>query len=149
MFGGCSDLWSSMSNEAEIFSVKTVFGKDAVYKAAGREPTDYVNSKLILMWGWSPMDGTFGTGTPQYLKYAKQQGVRIVCVDPRRHRTSKALAEENVYIRPSTDAAALIAMAYVIVTEDWHNQGFLNRYVQGFDEHTLPDGAPRGSSYRA
>ncbi|MEC7538268.1 MAG: molybdopterin-dependent oxidoreductase, partial [Pseudomonadota bacterium] len=67
MFGGCSDLWSSMSCEAEIFSVKTVFGKDAVYKSSGREPTDYVNSKLILMWGWSPMDGTFGTGTPQYL----------------------------------------------------------------------------------
>ena len=95
------------------------------------------------------MDGTFGTGTPQYLKYAKEQGVRIVCVDPRRHRTSKALAEDHVYIRPSTDAAALIAMAYVILTENLHDQSFLDRYVQGFDEHTLPDGAPRGSSYRA
>ena len=83
------------------------------------------------------------------MKHAKEQGVRIVCVDPRRHRTSKALAEDHVYIRPSTDAAALIAMAYVILTENLHDQSFLDRYVQGFDEHTLPDGAPRGSSYRA
>jgi len=149
MFGGCSDLWSSMSNEAEIFSVKTVFGKDAHCKSSGREPTDYVNSKLILMWGWSPMDGTFGTGTPQYLRHAKEQGVRIVCVDPRRHRSSKTLAEEHIYIRPSTDAAALIAMAHVILAENLHDQTYLDRYVQGFDEHTLPTEAPKGSSYRA
>ena len=149
MFGGCSDLWSSMSNEAEIFSVKTVFGKDAHCKSSGREPTDYVNSKLILMWGWSPMDGTFGTGTPQYLRHAKEQGVRIVCVDPRRHRSSKTLAEEHIYIRPSTDTAALIAMAHVILAENLHDQTYLDRYVQGFDEHTLPTEAPKGSSYRA
>ena len=55
------------------------------YKSAGREPTDFDNSKLILMWGWSPGDGTFGTGTMQYLKHAKQRGTRIICVDPRRH----------------------------------------------------------------
>ena len=149
MFGGCSDLWSSMSNEAEIFSVKTVFGKDAHCKSSGREPTDYVNSKLILMWGWSPMDGTFGTGTPQYLRHAKEQGVRIVCVDPRRHRSSKTLAEEHIYIRPSTDTAALIAKAHVILAENLHDQTYLDRYVQGFDEHTLPTEAPKGSSYRA
>ena len=149
MFGGCSDLWSSMSNEAEIFSVKTVFGNDAHCKSSGREPTDYVNSKLILMWGWSPMDGTFGTGTPQYLRHAKEQGVRIVCVDPRRHRSSKTLAEEHIYIRPSTDTAALIAMAHVILEENLHDQTYLDRYVQGFDEHTLPTEAPKGSSYRA
>lgn len=149
MFGGSSGLWSSMSCEAEIFSVKTVYGSDVPYKAAGREPTDYENSKLILMWGWSPADGTFGTGTPQYLKHAKDQGVRIVCIDPRRHRSSKMLADEHIFIRPSTDAAALIAMAYVIVSEGLHDQAYLDTYVQGFDEATLPAGAPKGGSYRA
>jgi len=33
--------------------------------------TDYVNSKFILMWGWSPADGTFGTNTREYLEDAK------------------------------------------------------------------------------
>ena len=88
MFGGCTDLWSNMSAEAEVFAVRMTFGAKADYKSSGREPTDYVNSKLILMWGWSPADGTFGTGTQQYLKEAKKKGVRIVCVDPRRTRTS-------------------------------------------------------------
>ena len=63
MFGGCTQLWSSMSAEAEIFAVRMTYGADVSAKRAGREPTDYVNSKLIVMWGWSPGDGTFGTGT--------------------------------------------------------------------------------------
>ena len=62
-----------MSAEAEVFAVRMTFGAKADYKTAGREPTDYVNSRLILMWGWSPADGTFGTGTQQYLKEAKKQ----------------------------------------------------------------------------
>jgi DmsA/YnfE family anaerobic dimethyl sulfoxide reductase A subunit len=140
MFGGCTDLWSNMSAEAEVFAVRITYGEKD-YKSAGREPTDFVNSKLILMWGWSPGDGTFGTGTMQYLKHAKQNGTRIVCVDPRVTMTSKQLADEHVFIRPSTDAAALIAMAYVIVSENLHDQAYCDRYVLGLDEGPVP---PRG-----
>lgn len=147
MFGGAIDLWSNMSAEAELFAVRTTYG--AAYKTAGREPTDYANSKLILMWGWSPGDGTFGTGTMAYLKHAKRQGTRIVCVDPRRTLTSRQLADEHVFINPGTDAAALIAMAYVIVSENRHDQAFCDRYVLGFDDAHLPPDAPRGASYRA
>lgn len=144
MFGGCTDLWSNMSAEAEVFSVRITYGEKD-YKSAGREPTDFVNSKLILMWGWSPGDGTFGTGTMSYLKHAKKNGTRIVCVDPRVTMTSKQLADEHVFIRPSTDAAALIAMAYVIVSENLHDQAYCDRYVYGFDEGAVPAGA----SYRS
>ena len=146
-FGGCTLLWSNMSAEAEIFAIRHTYGAD--YKAAGREPTDYVNSKLIVMWGWSPADGTFGTGTREYLREAKKAGVRIVCVDPRRTRTSAAFADEHIHIKPSTDAAALIAMAYVIVSEGLHDQAYCDRHVLGFDEAHLPAGAPAGASYRA
>jgi len=149
MFGGATQLWSNMSCEAEIFAVRATFGPAVHYKAAGREPTDYVNSKLILCWGWSPGDGTFGTGTMDYLKDAKRAGARIVTVDPRRTRTSRQIADEHVFIRPSTDAAALIAMAYVIVSEGLHDQAFLDRYVQGFDAATLPPGAPADACYSA
>ncbi|NQV59607.1 MAG: molybdopterin-dependent oxidoreductase [Alphaproteobacteria bacterium] len=149
MFGGCSNLWSNMSCEAEIFSLRATYGQGISHKVAGREPTDYVNSKLIWMWGWSPGDGTFGTGTMQYLKQAKAQGTRIVCIDPRRTRTSIQLADEHIFIRPSTDAAALIAMAYVMVKEGLHDQVYCDRFVQGFDEATLPEGAPAGASYRS
>jgi len=149
MFGGCTELWSNLSAEAEIFAVKQTYGAKAEYKSAGREPIDYVNSRLIVMWGWSPGDGTFGTGTMQYLKRAKHHGARIVSVDPRVTRSSRQLADEHVFIRPSTDAAALIAMAYVITSQGLQDQAYLDRYVLGFDEAHLPPGAPAGASYRA
>jgi anaerobic dimethyl sulfoxide reductase subunit A len=149
MFGGCTELWSNISAEAEVFAVRATYGAKADYKSAGREPTDYVNSRLILMWGWSPADGTFGTGTLQYLKRAKKHGARIVCVDPRRTRTSHDLADEHIFIRPSTDTAALVAMAYVIASEGLHDAAYLDRHVLGFDEAHLPAGAPAGSSYHA
>jgi anaerobic dimethyl sulfoxide reductase subunit A len=147
MFGGCTELWSNMSAEAEIFAVRMTFGAKAVYKSAGREPTDYVNSKLILMWGWSPGDGTFGTGTWQYLRLAKKRGVRIVAIDPRRTRSSAVLADEHIFIQPSTDAAALIAMAYVVASEGLVDQAYCDAHVLGFDEDHLPAGAPKGASY--
>jgi anaerobic dimethyl sulfoxide reductase subunit A len=146
-FGGCTELWTNISAEAEVFAVRMTYGARADYKSAGREPGDYVNSRLIVMWGWSPADGTFGTGTLQYLKRAKQHGTRIVCVDPRVTRSSHDLADEHVFIRPSTDAAALIAMAYVIATEGLHDQAYLDRHVLGFDEAHLPPDAPAGASY--
>jgi anaerobic dimethyl sulfoxide reductase subunit A len=140
MFGGCTDLWSNMSAEAEVFAVRITYGEKD-YKSAGREPTNFKNSKLILMWGWSPGDGTFGTGTMQYLKHAKKNGTRIICVDPRITMTSKQLADEHIFIRPSTDAAALIAMAYVIVTENLQDQAYCDRYIHGFDEGQVPQNA--------
>src|SRR5262252_7735515 len=149
MFGGCTELWSNLSSEAEIFAVKQTYGVKADYKSAGREPIDYVNSRLIVMWGWGPGDGTFGTGTLQYLKRAKQHGVRMICVDPRVSRSSRMLADEHIFIRPSTDAAALIALAHVIVREGLHDQAYLDRHVLGFDEAHLPPGAPAGASHRS
>ncbi len=149
MFGGCTQLWSNISAEAEVFAVRATYGAEADYKSAGREPIDYVNSRLIVMWGWSPGDGTFGTGTLQYLRWAKRSGVRIVCVDPRLTRSSRELADEHVFIRPSTDTAALLAMAYVIAREGLHDRAYLDRHVLGFDEAHLPPGAPAGASYRS
>ena len=149
MFGGCTELWSNLSAEAEVFAVHQTYGAKAEYKSAGREPIDYVNSRLLVMWGFSPGDNTFGTGTLEYLKRAKKHGVRMVCVDPRVTRTSRQLADEHVFIRPSTDAAALIAMAYVIASEGLQDMAYLDRYVLGFDDAHLPPGAPAGASYRA
>jgi anaerobic dimethyl sulfoxide reductase subunit A len=146
-FGGTTELWSNLSAEAEIFAVRTTYGAGVNYKAAGREPSDYANSRLILMWGWSPGDGTFGTGTMPPLRAAKAGGTRIVAIDPRRTRTSRILADEHIFIRPSTDAAALIAMAHVVLAEGLHDRDYCDRHVLGLDAAHMPEGAPPGASY--
>ena len=149
MLGGCTELWSNMSAEAEVFAVRHTFGSAPDYKSAGREPVDYVNSKLMVLWGWSPGDGHFGTNTMEYVRLARRHGVRMIAVDARRTHTSLQVADEHIFIRPSTDAAMLIAMAYVTVTEGLHDRAFLDRCVLGFDEDHLPAGAPAGASYES
>src|SRR2546427_1210559 len=39
-FGGCTELWSNISAEAEVFAVHMTYGARADYKSGGREPTD-------------------------------------------------------------------------------------------------------------
>ena len=42
MLGGCTESWSNMSVETEVFGVRDTFGSAPDYKSAGREPVDYV-----------------------------------------------------------------------------------------------------------
>lgn len=148
LLGGHTELWGNLSNEAEIFAIKHTFGVGADYKATGREGQDYLNSKLIVMWGWAPADGTFGTNTTQWLHRARQAGVKIITINPRFSRSLRNLSDQHLFVRPATDTALALAIAYVIVREGLQDQDFLDRYTGGFDEAHLPPGAPAGGSFR-
>ena len=50
---------------------------------------------------------------------------------------------------PATDNALIDAMAYVMITENLHDQAFLDKYCVGFDDEHLPAGAPPKSSYKS
>lgn len=44
LFGGCTDLWSNLSAEAEVFALRHTYGPAADYKSSGREGIDYASS---------------------------------------------------------------------------------------------------------
>lgn len=46
-------------------------------------------------------------------------------------------------IRPSTDAALVAGLAHVLITENYVDQAFLDKYCIGYDEKTLPASAPK------
>ena len=96
---------------------------------------DMLNSRMIIMWGWNPSETIQSTNTTLYLAEAKERGWRIVSVDPRYTDTTALFADEWIPIRPSTDAAVLIAMACVMVKEGLHDQAFLDRYTIGFEKY--------------
>lgn len=115
---------------------------------SGNDRRDWVNSKLIIMMGYNPAETILGTNSVMYLRRAKEAGARIICIDPRYTDTALALADEWIPIRPGTDAALLDAMAYVIITENLHDQKFLDTYCLGFDEEHMPEGIPAGNSFK-
>ncbi len=144
LFGGYLNQYGSYSAACWEYMVPRVLG--SFDTANSRD--DWKNAKLIVGFGFNPMEMIFGTNTMYYLKLAKESGARVIIIDPR-HSMTAAWADEWIPIRPGTDVALIAALAYVMITEDLHDQEFLDKYTIGFDEDHLPEGAPKGSSYKS
>jgi anaerobic dimethyl sulfoxide reductase subunit A len=144
LYGGCTATWGSTSLEGALFSSQMTFGT-----AFNRNSRDnLLHSKLIILWGWNPLETHFGPDTVQYLNQAKKNGTPIICVDPRFNPTGRHLAAQWIPIRPATDTAMLIAMAYVLIEENLYDRRFVEANTFGFESFRnyvlgLEDGIPK------
>ena len=130
MAGGFTTWWGATSFHGGMFA--SVFKYGTISCSNTRD--NLLNSRLIIMWGWNPAVTITGTNTAWYLAQAKEQGTRIIAVDPWFSESAATFADEWIPIRPGADAAMLIAMAYVMIEEDLQDQQFLDTYTVGFDK---------------
>ncbi|WP_413309457.1 DMSO/selenate family reductase complex A subunit [Bacillus sp. 1P10SD] len=107
-----------------------------------------LHSKYIILWGQNPSEMIFSTPYREYLMQAKKNGAKIIVIDPRYTDTAIAFADEWIPILPTTDNAMMDAMGYVIITENLHDQEFLDKYCIGFDDSHMPDGIPKEESLK-
>jgi anaerobic dimethyl sulfoxide reductase subunit A len=147
-FGGCTTWWGNTSMEAAVFSSQMTFG--TAFTRNSRD--NFLHAKLVILWGWNPVETRFGNDTVHYLLQAKKQGAKIVCVDPRLSPTAKTLGAQWVPIRPATDTALLIAMAHVLMAEDLYDRSFIETYTFGFEKFKayvmgVEDGIPKTPSW--
>jgi len=119
--------------------------------ADGNSPTDIVNSKLVVMFGNNPGETRMSGGGVTYLleQARERSNTRMIVIDPRYTDTAAGREDEWLPIRPGTDGALVAGLAYVLISEKLVDQPFLDTYCVGYDEKTLPAGAPANGHYKA
>ncbi|MBI4495813.1 MAG: molybdopterin-dependent oxidoreductase [Deltaproteobacteria bacterium] len=127
-FGGYTARRGSMSFQGALDATRYTYG----CSQAGNEIEDVLNSRFIILWSWNSAETINGTNTTWVLTQAREKGIPIVIVDPR-YTDTAVLAEEWIPIYPGTDAAMMVAMAYVMSREGLHDRAFLEQYTVGFD----------------
>jgi DmsA/YnfE family anaerobic dimethyl sulfoxide reductase A subunit len=143
LFGGCLGIYNSYSWGAINIATPTVYGT----LVTGNQRQDWLNSRYIIMWGWNPAEMRDGTNSDYFVKLARENGAKVVCIDPRHSLSAAALADEWIPILPGTDTAMMSAMAYVMLTEGLYDADFVRTHCVGWDKLQMPPGAENAESY--
>ncbi|MDO8567344.1 MAG: molybdopterin-dependent oxidoreductase [Dehalococcoidales bacterium] len=130
MNGGFSQTWGFISHEGGRYASLAMYGTESTNNSRD----NVLNSKLIILWSLNPSYTIMDTNTCWYLARARESGIPIIALDPRYTDTVATFANQWIPIRPNTDAAALVAMAYVMIKENLQDQKFLDTYTVGFDK---------------
>jgi anaerobic dimethyl sulfoxide reductase subunit A len=100
------------------------------------------NSKIIVLWGFDPTVQHHGPAHQfaWFIKLAREKGTPVILLDPRYTGTAETLADQWIPIKPGTDGAMFLAMAYVVFQEDWVDHDFVRKFVE-------PQGLEKWKSY--
>ncbi|MEJ2169919.1 MAG: molybdopterin-dependent oxidoreductase, partial [Desulfobacterales bacterium] len=83
-FGGCVTHYGNISSEGAVWASLTQYGSVMV----GNSRDDLLNSKKIILWGWDPARMISGTNTMYHVIKDRENGARVIAVDPRYHDTA-------------------------------------------------------------
>ncbi len=93
---------------------------------ANNEPTDRINSKVILIWGANPIVSTMHD--VHFLVEAQEAGAQLVVIDPQFNNMAQK-ADLYVPVHSATDALLAIAMIKVMLDKGWVNTEFCTKYT--------------------
>lgn len=148
LLGGEVTRYGNYSNGALNFGAKPFTYGDSWGARSFRTLAD---NELVVLFGNAPSETRMaGDGAGYDLAVAREKkGVRVICIDPRRNDLATNQDVEWIPIMPGTDAALVAGLAHELVKSNLVDKDFLHKYCVGFDEETLPEGAPANSSYMA
>jgi len=96
----------------------------------GTDPEAVPNAKLILLWGTNTL-----SANPHlwpFIRQAKANGARTICIDPLRTRTAD-VSDEHVALRPGTDAALALGMMHVLFRDSLFDREYLDAMTIGWE----------------
>jgi anaerobic dimethyl sulfoxide reductase subunit A len=142
-YGGALETWG-VTSEGAWPAVKQLMAGGLT---GPNDRLDYRKSKLLVLWGSNPIWSSAGNPTYNYLQ-AKKAGAKIIFVDPLYNDSAQILADEWIPVRPGTDAALLIGIAYHMIENNLQDQTFLDKYTLGFDAEHMPEGVDQKENFK-
>lgn len=125
-YGGTTVPKGSLCWGAGIAAQKYDFGD-----SLSHDPSDLINSKVILIWSRNPADTNIHI--VPFIQKARKNGAYIVVIDPIETATAK-YAHEHISPSPGTDGALALTMANVLISKNLIDREFIENHVRGFDE---------------
>jgi anaerobic selenocysteine-containing dehydrogenase len=107
--------------------------------ASGPSTETLPETDLIILWGNNIV--STGVHLLPFIQEAKKNGAKVIVIDPRKTRTAM-FADVHLQPRPGTDAALALGMMNWIVSNNLHDQEFLQEHTKGWQE-LLSDELPK------
>jgi biotin/methionine sulfoxide reductase len=159
-FGGYTSSRNSYSLATSLVVLPHIVGDaDAVLRNGSSWPTIIENTELIVAFGGIPAKNVFVTPggvtrhvTPGALDALAERGVQVTLISPL--RADLPMKADWLPIEPATDTALMLALAHTLLTENLHDQAFLDRYTSGFEVFAryldgTSDGVPKSAEWAA
>ncbi|MEC4176762.1 molybdopterin-dependent oxidoreductase [Adlercreutzia sp. R7] len=89
-----------------------------------------------------------GSLANSWYRAMKHAGVRFIVIDPWFSGQTEQVADMWVPVRPGTDGALLLGMAYHMIENNLHDQEFLDAYTVGFDADHMPEDATTNENFK-
>lgn len=152
-FGGFTNFWDTNSYGSWSKTPFVIgFHHDNMQDQTINDRYDLRNCETIVMMAMNPAWSAAGSQMWNYYRQAKAAGAKFIVVDPMYSETAATLDAEWIPIRPATDMAFLLGVAYAMLEADeaeglidWD---FLNRCTVGFDAEHMPSDAKQQTNFK-
>lgn len=126
IYGGATTVYGNLCWPAGLEATRLILGENK-----HNVPWDLENAKLVVLWGKNPAENNIQEMIP--IGKAMDNGGQLLVVDPRRTDSSQR-ASMLIQPTPGTDGALALAIANLLILNDWIDHDFINQHVLGFEE---------------
>jgi len=142
LFGGFSSSFQSYSYAAAQTLLPHIIGLDLYSTLEEHTTWDALSEdcELIVMFGGMPLKNSKvsagGVGkhvTKEGIKKCYDNGIEFINISPLIDDAPEFLNAEQIPIRPNTDTALMLALAYILIKNNTYDKKFIVKYTVGFD----------------
>ncbi len=123
---GATTLERTVCDAAAMMGVAWTHGEDVEV-----DPEEWHHARTVVLWGWNPI-ATAPHLWAQIVR-ARQQGARLVVVDPYRSRTAR-VADEHLAPVPGTDGALALGLMRSLVDQGRVAERWCRAHTVGYDD---------------